>query len=155
MKFSDARIELLDECSSSETRYARERYYVELYGDLAVNKNIPSRTSKEYYNENREEILKKQNKYNNDNRDKINAGFKKYREANSEKISAKNKKYREANKEKINAKRRENYQKNREALISKAIEYYQKNKEVIKFKARFQNTEFGKLCTLAHNILKK
>ncbi len=50
---------LLEEypCQSKEQLHARERYYIE--NNQCVNKYIPSRTDKEYYEDNKESILSK------------------------------------------------------------------------------------------------
>lgn len=91
---------------------ARERYWLETLG-ATLNKMIPTRTDKEYYQDNREVLLKQ---------------VKEYREANKEVISEKSKKYREANKEIIAEKRAEYKKENREVLNEKAKEYYEKHK---------------------------
>ena len=61
-----------------------------------VNKYIAGRTKKEYYEQNKEKILKKQKEWYEDNKDKI----KEYQQANKDKI----KEYQQANKEKITQK---------------------------------------------------
>ena len=51
-------------CDSKEELFKRERYYIESI--QCVNKNIPTRTSKEYYQDNKELMIQKSiNYYNN------------------------------------------------------------------------------------------
>jgi hypothetical protein len=69
----------------------RERYWVDTLKPT-LNKNIPTRTDKEYYVDNIEVIAQKK---------------KEYREANKEVISQKNKEYREKNREVIAQKQKE------------------------------------------------
>ena len=95
------------ECDSKLILHQRERYYIE--NNDCVNKRIPSRTSQEYYQ---------------DNKDKI----KEYREANKEKNKEYHKEYRESNKEY----HKEYYQANKEKIKDKMKEYHQANKEKIK-----------------------
>ena len=91
VKYDDARIELIENypCNSNKELHTRERYYIENTPNT-VNKSIPSRTNKQYYE---------------DNREKHNTKCKKYRENNPEKRNITNKKYAENNKDKITAKR--------------------------------------------------
>jgi hypothetical protein len=60
VEYKDATIELIEEVDVDQ-RYIRERYWVEFYGNLCVNKLVPGRTMKEYkqvyYIENKEYIL--------------------------------------------------------------------------------------------------
>lgn len=53
------KIELIEfyPCTTSTELLNRERHYINLYSSLVVNKNIPGRTSKEYYEANKERIL--------------------------------------------------------------------------------------------------
>ncbi len=53
LKYDDARIELIEECCF-ETRFERERYYIDLYGDKSVNTQKPLRTRKQYYEDTKE-----------------------------------------------------------------------------------------------------
>lgn len=58
----DCEIELIEECTIPE-RYIRERYYIENLE--CVNKNIPNRSIKEYYENNKADICFKQREYYN------------------------------------------------------------------------------------------
>ena len=121
-------------CERKEQLHARERYWIE--NIECVNMRIPTRTDKEYrednkeiikqYNQENKEKIKERNKnYREDNKEII----KQYRENNKEKLKEQRKQYCENNKEKINEKRREYYQNNKEKINEKRREYYQNNKE--------------------------
>jgi len=116
-------------CNSKDELHQRERYYIE--NNECVNKFIPCRTSKEYREENKEQIREKKKIYREENKDQISEKKKIYREANIEKIKEKNKIYceankdkkkiydkiyREAKKEKINEKRRKSYEINKDII---------------------------------------
>ena len=102
-------------CNDKMELKSRERYYIE--NNDCVNKNIPGRTMKEYYEDNKEKIKE----WREDNKEKISLYQKEYQkehyEANKEKI----KELREANKEKILLKHKEYYEANKEK-INKKIE---------------------------------
>ena len=66
-----------------------------------INKNRASRTYKEYYEDNKEQILKKVNEYREQNKQIINEKKKKWYEDNKDKITEQKKDYREKNKEQI------------------------------------------------------
>jgi hypothetical protein len=72
--------------------HARERYYIELNKDICVNKNIPTRTKKEYDEDNKEKIKE----YYQQNKEKK----AEYYQQNKEKKIEQNKEYRNVNKEK-------------------------------------------------------
>ena len=76
------RIELLESvnCNTKDELLAREGYYIKTLD--CVNKNITGRSKKEYYQDNREQILEKRN----DNKEKLNEYNKKYRQDNKEQI---------------------------------------------------------------------
>ena len=69
----DATIELLEEypCKTRKELENRERFYIET--NKCVNKCIPTRTMTEYYEENKNQILKWNAKYHETNKDAIDA----------------------------------------------------------------------------------
>ncbi len=83
-------------CESKDELLARERYYITTL--VCVNKYIPLRTQKEYYNDNTEKILEHKKKYYNDNKDKK----KQYYNDNKEKILEQRKQNYNDNKREIN-----------------------------------------------------
>ncbi len=80
--------------------HKKERKYIEKYGS-GLNRTVPTRTKKEYKDENKEKIKAKEKEYREDNAEKIAEYHKEYRENNAEKLKAKQKEYREDNAEKI------------------------------------------------------
>jgi hypothetical protein len=83
-------------CNSKEELHQRERHYIE--NNDCVNKQIPGRTKKEYYDTNKQQLLEQK---------------KEYRETNKDVIKQQKKDYYEANKDKINQQRRERRQQNK------------------------------------------
>lgn len=61
-------------CSSRDELHQREGYFIR--NNSCVNKYIPRRTDKEYYEDNKEKINEKNKKYRENNKDKINEKFK-------------------------------------------------------------------------------
>ena len=59
-------------CNSKEELYKRERFYIE--NNECINKVIPTRTRKEHYQDNKEEIIKKCKEWREKNKEK----YKKY-----------------------------------------------------------------------------
>ena len=57
-------------CERREQRNARERFWID-QSEMCVNKNIPSRTRREYYQDNRERLIEYQMKWNNENRPRL------------------------------------------------------------------------------------
>ena len=99
-------------CANKLEALKKEREYIEVL-NAKLNKNIPSRTKKEY-NKDNDEHLKEQNKqYRENNKEQINEQRQQYRDNNREKLRDKQKQYQESHKE--------NYK-----------QYYENNKEQIK-----------------------
>ena len=108
LKNDNYEIVLLEECKDITTKdqlHKRERFYIE--NNICVNKNMPLRTAKEYYEyqkeyrpENIEKILERQKQYNQDNKEKMSEYNKQYKQDNKEKISEYNKQYQQDNKKK-------------------------------------------------------
>jgi hypothetical protein len=122
-----------------------DSFYIELYENLkydniekllkregevireigTLNKKIEGRTYKEYYNENKEQILEKQKEYYN----KPEVKGKKKEYYNKQEIKEKTKEYmKEYNKE--------YYEKNKEQYLEKQKQYRNKNKEKISQKRK-------------------
>jgi hypothetical protein len=109
-------------CSNKMELHKKEREYIESM--KCLNKIIPCRTNKEYYEDNKDKIRE----YYENNKDNISVIKKKYREANKDKISEQRKEYREANKDKLSVKNK----KYREDNKDKIKEYREDNKDKIK-----------------------
>jgi len=97
---NDYNIILLEEfpCESKDQLHARERYYIESIE--CVNKFIPTRTNKEYREDNKDKIKE----YYENNKDKIKEHRKIYVENNKDKISDNKKEYYKNHKEQKNKK---------------------------------------------------
>ena len=93
----------------------RERYWIETLG-ATLNKQVPTRTDQEYYNDNKERIKE----YREEHKDQIKEAKKEFYNENKDKI----KEYREEHKDKMREYREENK--------DKMKEYRKKNKDKIK-----------------------
>ncbi len=107
LKYEDVDIILIENypCNNKQELHARERYWIEALD--CVNKNIPTRTNKMYYQDHKEQI-----------KERVGA----YREANKEVIKQKKKDYREKNKTAITAKKSEYYQNNKGEIAERKKE---------------------------------
>jgi len=101
-------------CNSKQELHARERYWIENFD--CINKVVPGRTNKEYYQDTRAQ----RKEYEVD-----------YYVKNKEKIKEQKAEHYIKNKEELNKKSREYHAINKEELNNKKAEYYTKNKEKI------------------------
>ena len=104
-------------CNSKQELHTRERYWIENFD--CVNKIVPGRTRKEYYQDNKEQIKE----YSGEHYTK-----------NKEEISKKRAEFYTKNKEKLCNKSAEDYTKNKDKILEKRAEYHAKHKEEIKEK---------------------
>ena len=112
----------------SELEAEERRVMLNDYGlDICLNKNQPSRTKKQYYEDNKDKILEKKKQYRIDNKDKIKEKKKQYRIDNKDRIKEKKKQYYEDNKDKILEKKKQYYEDNKD----KIKHYYEDNKDKI------------------------
>ena len=142
IKYESCKIVLVENypCQTKEELFARERYWIE--NNDCVNKIIPGRTDKEYYENNKEEILKKKKEYYENNKEEISKKKKEYDEKNKEKILKKKKEYYEQNKDKFN----EYYQKNKEKISKQKKQTRDSNIEVYRNRVReYRNKNREKL----------
>lgn len=117
LKNEDYNIILLEKCeniSSKEELLSRERHYIDNLE--CVNKNIPGRTQKEYYEANKNDILEYYKKYRETNIDDIKEHRKLYYQTNKDEIQQLNKKYREENKEELKQYHKKYYNDNKEQI---------------------------------------
>ena len=129
----------------------RERYWLEFY-NATLNSIIPSRTHKEYYEENKEQIKEKIKVYCEQNIEHILKYQKEYYENNKEQIKEYNKIYYDENKEQI----KEYYNKNAEEILKHKQEYYKKNKEQMNEKFTCScGSIYIKRCFKKHELTKK
>ena len=120
LKYEDVYIELIEDfpCENKEQLHKREGEIIR--NTKCINKNIPCRTSAEYYI---------------DNKDKINTYNKQYRDNNKNKCSDYRKEYYINNQDKIKQ-LREN---NKEYMKNYMKQYYENNKEKIIERAKIHN----------------
>ena len=115
-------------CNSKEELLKRERYFIE--NNECVNRNVPTRTNKEYWV---------------DNKERLTIMSKEYRQKNKTTLKEKRKVYLKINKIKIK-KIREKY----------FINYYKKNKEIIsKKKRKYRIENFSKIQNIMKQYYKK
>jgi hypothetical protein len=128
-------IEQVIDCQDTQNLHKRERYYME-EKKAELNKNIPLRTCKEYYEKNKNKLAEKQRIYCENNKDKVVESRKKYAEIykqkktpeNKEVIAEYNKKHYENNKEKITEYQRV-YRANNKEKITEYQRIYRANKK--------------------------
>jgi hypothetical protein len=121
-------------CNSKEELHARERHFIESLE--CVNKCVPLRTDKEYYEDNREKLLVKQKEYYELNKDKVIQYQQKYRVENAEKVRLRQKEYREANKEKKALQDKHYRDAHEEEIKNRKKAWYEANKEEIQKKRK-------------------
>jgi hypothetical protein len=78
-------------CDTKDELFKRERHYIETLD--CVNKNIPGRTKKEWYNENKDVKLDRAKKYYTENKEKVLEYQNKFRLENKESIAKYKKDY--------------------------------------------------------------
>jgi hypothetical protein len=121
-------------CERKDQLLARERFYIE--NNKCVNKFVPTRTHKEYQEQNKDKIKEYQKEWYEQNKDKIKDKQKEYQEQNKDKIKEYQKEWYEQNKDK----QKEYQEQNKE----KIKEYREQNKEKIKeYKEEKFNCECG------------
>lgn len=130
-------------CENKLQALKRERYWIEKL-NATLNQNIPSRTRKEhyqdnkdiikekkkvYYDEKKHDILEKRKEYYNIKKDNILQRQKQNYIQNKDVILKKNKDYKDQNIDKINQSRKEYRLINKEKIQSYDRIYYEHNKE--------------------------
>jgi hypothetical protein len=98
-------------CNNKIELLKKERYYINLNEDN-LNNRIPSRTIKEYYEDNKNKIIESVKEWNENNKHKIKDYKKDYYKNNKDKIKEKY----EKNKDKILEKNKENYKNNKDKI---------------------------------------
>ena len=117
-------------CDSKKELHAEERKYIQ--ENNCINKTIPDRTHKEWYQDNKKMVIEKQKKYSENNKEKIKERSILYYEKNKEKIKKKSSEYKAKNKEKIKEKHKIYNAKNKERIAKNAKIWNDNNKEKIK-----------------------
>ena len=138
LEYDDAMITLIENypCNDKYELEKRERYHIE--NNNCVNKHIPTRTDKEYYEDNKDKIKQYHKIYNTVNRDKRIKLQTIYNDANKDKF----KQYRFDNKDRLKQHRFDN--KDRIKQVKK--QYYIKNINNKKIYDCHRNSHFGIIC---------
>jgi group I intron endonuclease len=114
------RIELIENfpCNSKDELTAREGFYIRQYDtfnkDKGYNGQIEGRTSKEYYQDNKDKHKEYYKQYYQDNKDIINITTKNYFDNNKDKMKVYNDNYYKDNKDKIIEHKKEYYNNNKD-----------------------------------------
>lgn len=133
-------------CNDELEAKQRERYWIEEL-KASLNKTIPSRTPKEYYQENKEICQMRMKEYQQVNKENISKRAKEYREGRIEQFKEYCKnyyqshkeqviEYRKNNKEQIALQHKEYHQRNRERILQIQKEYREKNRNELNDKKR-------------------
>ena len=125
-------IELIEKCpcTTKEELCAREGHYIRQERS-SLNSRIEGRTSKEYYNDNKELILHKQQEYNKINHEARMVAKMKYYIDNKDKILTQVKEYATNNREVVLASKKASNYKHREIRLMKQKEYAELHTEQI------------------------
>jgi len=137
IQYDDNYIELLCDapCASKEELHKLEGQQIRA-NENCVNKNIAGRTKKEYYRDNKEQILIKTKQYYEENKEHQSEKKKEYYENNKEHIDQYRKQWHEDNKEHLTEYHKKYYEENKEQYGKLAKEYYEKNKETSKQRSK-------------------
>ena len=113
-------------CHCKSELEAEERLYIQ--NVECVNKQIPTRTKKEYRLDNKDKI----HKYYQDNKEHNKDKIQKYYQDNKEHIKTTRKQYYNNNKEYLRTNQKQYYNNNKNRLSLYKIQYYEDNKEQIR-----------------------
>ncbi len=121
IKNGDYYIEVIEECDvkNKNELALREQHYIKTM--KCINKQIPGRTKKEYYNETYESFKESRRRYVEENKEKI-ANYKR--------------EWSQQNKERLYERRVENDKKNKERNDISKRKYYEANRELINARMR-------------------
>ena len=100
---------------------SRERHHIEEL-KASLNKSIPTRTKKEYREQNKKEIKLWKQKHYQENKEVIAEKQKEYREQNKEILAEKQKEYQQRNKQSIAEYKKEYQQRNKQSIAEKKKE---------------------------------
>jgi group I intron endonuclease len=131
--WDNVRIVLVEEypCETKYQLERRERHFIELMKPK-LNKFIPTRTNKEWRENNKETLTKKNNEWRENNKERYKEKQREYRDKNKQERKQKRKEWYEQNKDNIKKK----YEQNKEEINAKHREKYAENKETINARRR-------------------
>lgn len=127
-------------CNSKEELLKKEAEYIRQLN--CVNKNISGRTKKEWYEDNKDEIIECIKQYQQDNKDKIKEYKKEYYEKNKDKIKENCKQYYQDNKDKIIECSKQYCDENKDKIREYKKQYREKNKDKIKEYKKEYNKQY-------------
>lgn len=122
-------------CENSLDARKKEREFVEKF-KATLNINIPSRSSKEHYNDNKIQMLEKCKEYRETNKEQVLLKQKEYRENNKEKCYEQKKQWKENNPERYKQYFKDYYLKNKEYKQEWSKQYRERNKDTISLKKK-------------------
>ena len=134
IKYDDNDIILLEEypCENKMELHKREREWIERVE--CVNKIIPTRTVKQYYEDNKEHINKINKQYQKDHIDELKQYRKQYWQDHRDELKIKKKQYNENHKEELKEKRKIKYTCECGKIICKSVKKrHEKTKRHQKF----------------------
>jgi len=107
-ELGEVKIELIENypCNTKKELETKERYYIQKYKDIVVNERIPTRTMKEYYQDNKKKKIEYQKDYYQNNKECCKEYNQNYYNNNKEKRAQQQKQYRQANKDIISEKKK-------------------------------------------------
>jgi len=147
-------------CKDKMELHKKEREFIERLKP-SLNGLIPSRTPKEYRDDNKEQIAIREKKYYQDNKEIVAEKRKEYYNDNQKEILEKKEKYRKDNKKMLSEKAKEYRDDNKEVLKEKRKEYYNNNKkeilqkQIVKVRCETCNREFNKSSLTKHKKTQK
>lgn len=115
-------------CENVNQACIRERYWIEKL-QASLNKAIPSRSHKEYYEQNKDKINEYKKEWYENNKEKITEYKKEWCENNKEKNAEKKKEYYQQNKDKFLEKAKKHYEQNKDKIVEYHKDFYEKNKD--------------------------
>ena len=130
------RIELIEAfpCNNKEELHQREGHFIRTLD--CVNKMIAGRTCRQYYKDNRENLLEQKKDYYINNKDEKLEYNKKYYEKNKDYLIQQVSDYRIKNLNRIKEHQKQFREQNKDKIRKNKKQYYENNKERIKEKAK-------------------
>ena len=130
-------ITLLEQVNASckDELHARERHYIESMA--CVNKFIPLRTKREYYEDNKDRLVQKNKEWYENNKESVAQYKKEWAEENRIELTQKRKDY--YDKEQLSEKYKVYREDNREAILKRKADYREANREQLATKQREYN----------------
>jgi len=129
LKYEDARIELVEECPcENKEQLNRKEGEVMRCAENCVNQCIAGRTLKEWYEDNKVEVIAKSKAHYETHREEIKAYKKEHAKKHSEGIKAYKKEWAEKNREELTLKRKAYYEAHKEEHSARMKAYRQRKK---------------------------